>query len=170
MRLFGRKNGTADLDASPDDMYARGYQYSNEANPPDLDAACSWFERAADAGHTDSMYQLGYLYAKSIDPPNIAAARHWLELDGPRRGTRRQRRHGVFLRAAATQRPGSATVVHPGGVAVGDRDLDRADLPPPPPAACPGQAHPDRTGSSRHSGRRCWSWPEIGRRAVLTPT
>ena len=26
MRLFGRKNGTADLDASPDDMYARGYQ------------------------------------------------------------------------------------------------------------------------------------------------
>ena len=60
-------------------MYALGYRYSNETDPPDHDAARGWYEKAADAGHVDAMYNLGYLYAKSIEPPNIEEARRWLE-------------------------------------------------------------------------------------------
>lgn len=73
-------------------------------------------------------------------------------IDGPRRRMRGQRCHGVVLRPSATQRPRPATLVHPSRTAPGDRDLDRADLPPPPPAR-PRQAHPDRVRTAPHTGR-----------------
>jgi TPR repeat protein len=48
-------------------------------DPPDLDAARGWYERAADAGDTDAMYGLGVLYAQLMDAPDLNAARGWWE-------------------------------------------------------------------------------------------
>jgi hypothetical protein len=50
-------------------------------------------------------------------------------LDGPRRGMRRQCRHGIVLRAAAEKRPGPSALVNAGAAAAGDHHLDRAHLP-----------------------------------------
>jgi TPR repeat protein len=47
--------------------------------PPDLDAARHWYERAADAGNSDAMKDLGYLYAWLMEPPDLDAACHWYE-------------------------------------------------------------------------------------------
>jgi hypothetical protein len=44
-------------------------------------------------------------------------------------------------------------VGHPGRTAPGDRDLDRADLSPPPKATRLGQAHPDRVRIAPHTRR-----------------
>lgn len=49
-----------------------------------------------------------------------------------------------FLAFVAEQRPGPATVVHSRGSSVGDRDLDRTDLPPPTSTSPPRSTHPDR--------------------------
>ena len=60
-----RRSSEHAVDAGDRDaMYARGYQYSNENDAPDLDAAHSWYERAAGAGHVDAMTALGDLYAQ----------------------------------------------------------------------------------------------------------
>jgi TPR repeat protein len=65
-----RRSSEHAVDAGDRDaMYARGYQYSNETDPPDLDAARGWYERAANAGHVDAMYALGVLYAELMQPP-----------------------------------------------------------------------------------------------------
>jgi Sel1 repeat len=56
-------------------MYALGVLHSDLTQPPNIEAARHWFERAAEDGHIDAMYNLGYLYAKSIAPPNIEEAR-----------------------------------------------------------------------------------------------
>lgn len=74
-------------------------------------------------------------------------------IDGPGRCVRRQRRHGVVLRPSATQRARPATLVHPSRTTPGDRDLDRADLPPTPPATRTRQAHPDRVRTAPHTSR-----------------
>ena len=66
-----RRCGGSDSDA----MYARGYQYSNETDPPDLDAARGWYERAANAGHADAMYSLGMLRRSSTQHSTGMSAR-----------------------------------------------------------------------------------------------
>jgi len=45
---------------------------------------------------------------------------------------------------AAEERPEQAAVALSAGSAAGDRDLDRADLPPPQAATETRRAHPDR--------------------------
>ena len=57
-----RRSSEHAVDAGDRDaMYARGYQYSNETDPPDLDGARRWYERAANAGHSGAMQALGVL-------------------------------------------------------------------------------------------------------------
>lgn len=46
---------------------------------PDLDAARSWYQRAAEAGHVNTMNCLGDLYARLTEPPDLPAARRWYE-------------------------------------------------------------------------------------------
>ena len=65
-------------------------------------------------------------------------------LDGPRRGLRRQRRHGIVLRAAAEERPGPPALVNQGTAAPGHHHLDRAHLPPPASATAPRPPHTHR--------------------------
>ena len=60
-------------------MYLLGMMWAYHAEPPDLDMARHWFERAADNGHTGAMTALGDLYARVMQPPDFAAARHWYE-------------------------------------------------------------------------------------------
>jgi TPR repeat protein len=48
-------------------------------DPPDLKAARTWLERAADAGNSDAMDNLAILYADMTDPPDVDAARGWWE-------------------------------------------------------------------------------------------
>ena len=67
-----RRSGGSDSDAM-----SRGYQYSNETDPPDLDAARGWYERAANAGHVDAMYSL--MLHEASTPPVLDAALHWYE-------------------------------------------------------------------------------------------
>ena len=43
---------------------------------PDLDAARSWYQRAAEAGHVNAMNCLGDLYARLTEPPDL---RRWYE-------------------------------------------------------------------------------------------
>lgn len=50
-----------------------------ELQPPDLDAAQHWFERAADAGNANGMNNLGHLYATLMQPANLETARRWYE-------------------------------------------------------------------------------------------
>ena len=86
-----RRSSAHAVDAGDRDaMYARGYQYSNETDPPDLDAARGWYERAANAGHVDAMYALGVLYAELMQPPNVDAARGWYERAASARTHRRR--------------------------------------------------------------------------------
>lgn len=63
---------------------------------------------------------------------------------GKGRGVRGQRRHGVLFRPTPEERPGPATLVHPGGPAAVDRDLDREDLSPPAPPTPSGSPHAGR--------------------------
>jgi TPR repeat protein len=72
-----RRSGGSDSDA----MYARACQYSNETDPPDLDAARGWYERAANAGHVDAMYSLGMLHEAST-PPVLDTVASIYERDG----------------------------------------------------------------------------------------
>jgi putative transposase len=55
-----------------------------------------------------------------------------------------QRRDGIVLLAAAEQRPQPPDLGHPRTAARRDRDLDRADLPPPSPPTSARPTHPHR--------------------------
>ena len=48
-------------------------------DPPDLNAARRWLERAVEAGYRDAMFNLGVLYAELMDPPDLIAACGWFE-------------------------------------------------------------------------------------------
>jgi TPR repeat protein len=60
-------------------MNSLGLLYSHWTDPPDLDAARQWYERAADAGNHGAMNNLGWLLHKQMDPPDLDAAWHWYE-------------------------------------------------------------------------------------------
>ena len=53
--------------------------WAHYTEPPDLDKARDWFERAADSGHSGAMTALGNLYAQVMQPPDLATARHWYQ-------------------------------------------------------------------------------------------
>ena len=72
-------------------------------------------------------------------------------LDGARRRSRRQRRHGVVLLPAAAQRlRPAAALAHPRRAVLRDHRLDRAHLQPTPPSARTGTAHPGRVRARLH--------------------
>ena len=73
-----------------------------------------------------------------------AEAQRTHRIDGPGRRVRRQRRHGVVLLAAAEERPRPPTLGDPRGTPPRHRHLDRTDLSPPAPPACPRTTHPGR--------------------------
>ena len=61
---------------------------------------------------------------------------------------------GVVLQPAAEKRSGPPLLGHTSGAAHRDRDLDRADLPPPTPAGPTGPFDPDRIrGHHEHASR-----------------
>src|SRR5690349_197705 len=66
---------------------------------------------------------------------------------------RRQRCGGVVLRVSATLRARPATLVHSSRTTPGDRVVDRADLPPTPPATLPRETYPDRVRTAPHTSR-----------------
>ena len=45
-------------------------------DPPDLEGAHHWLERAAEAGHTGPQFNLGALL-EGLDPPDLEGARRW---------------------------------------------------------------------------------------------
>jgi TPR repeat protein len=47
-------------------------------DPPDLDAARHWFQKAADTGHPLGMHSLGLLLL-NVEPPDLDGARHWFQ-------------------------------------------------------------------------------------------
>jgi TPR repeat protein len=51
-------------------MYNLGVLLANQWDPPELDQARIWWEKAADAGVTKAMYNLGALLADRWDPPS----------------------------------------------------------------------------------------------------
>jgi TPR repeat protein len=51
-------------------MYNLGVLLANQWDPPQLDQARIWWEKAADAGVTKAMYNLGALLADRWDPPS----------------------------------------------------------------------------------------------------
>jgi TPR repeat protein len=50
-----------------------------DQDPPQLDEARTWYERAAAAGDTGAMFHLGVLLADRLDPPQLDEARTWYE-------------------------------------------------------------------------------------------
>ncbi|GAW48461.1 Transposase, partial [Nocardioides sp. PD653] len=74
----------------------------------------------------------------------------------PGRRGRRQRRYGVVLLAAAEERPQPPFLDDPGRAADRDRQVDRADLPPPSEAGFPRAIDPGRIRADhddhRHPG------------------
>ena len=54
-----------------------GHPARHQLDPPELDEARTWYEKAADAGHTGAMNNLGTLLADQLDPPELDAARTW---------------------------------------------------------------------------------------------
>jgi TPR repeat protein len=70
--------------------YNLGAQLANQWDPPELDQARIWWEKAADAGVTGAMYNLGALLADRWDPPQLDQARTWYGKggkEGPPHGT-----------------------------------------------------------------------------------
>src|SRR5215210_498940 len=65
-------------------------------------------------------------------------------IDGPGRRRRRQRRHGIVLRASPEQRPRPAPMEHPATAADRDHHLDRAHLSPPSRPDPPWPVDPHR--------------------------
>jgi integrase len=51
-------------------MYNLGVLLANQWDPPELDQARIWWEKAADAGVTKAIYNLGALLADRWDPPS----------------------------------------------------------------------------------------------------
>jgi TPR repeat protein len=47
--------------------------------PPDLEAARHWYERAADAGNSTAMYNLAVMYKHRMKPRDMKTARRWLD-------------------------------------------------------------------------------------------
>ena len=71
-------------------MYNLGVLLANQWDPPELDQARIWWEKAADAGVTKAMYNLDALLADRWDPPQLDQARTWYEKgrkEGPPHGT-----------------------------------------------------------------------------------
>ena len=60
-------------------MYNLGVLLANQWDPPELDQARIWWEKAADAGVTKAMYNLGVLLANQWDPPQLDQARTWYQ-------------------------------------------------------------------------------------------
>jgi len=56
-----------------------GALLATRCDPPDLPAARTLWEKAANAGNIEAMYKLGSLLATRWDPPDLNAARSWLE-------------------------------------------------------------------------------------------
>jgi TPR repeat protein len=48
-------------------------------DPPEVDAARQWFERAAEAGDAEAMIQLGVLRVTQVEPPDWTEAYSWFE-------------------------------------------------------------------------------------------
>jgi TPR repeat protein len=48
-------------------------------DPPELDQARGWYQKAAEAGHTSAMYGLGVLLEDRMDPPELDQARGWYQ-------------------------------------------------------------------------------------------
>ena len=63
----------------PKTMYNLAFLLAERVDPPELDAARGWYERAAEAGYFDAMRSLGILLATMVDPPELDAAREWYE-------------------------------------------------------------------------------------------
>gem|GEM_PF-3545559 len=57
----------------------RSQRLETKIDPPDLDGARDWYQRAADAGNTDAMNNYGVLLATRLDPPDLAGARDWYQ-------------------------------------------------------------------------------------------
>ena len=70
-RLVPRGNAVA--------MYNLGVLLANQWDPPELDQARTWWEKAADAGTTSAMSNLAVLLANRWDPPQLDQARTWWE-------------------------------------------------------------------------------------------
>jgi TPR repeat protein len=60
-------------------MYNLGVLLANQWDPPELDQARTWWEKAADAETTSAMYKLSLLQANRWDPPQLDQARTWYE-------------------------------------------------------------------------------------------
>jgi TPR repeat protein len=71
-------------------MYNLGVLLANQWDPPELDQARIWWEKAADGGNTNAMYNLGLLLANQWDPPQLDQAPHLVRegrKEGPPHGT-----------------------------------------------------------------------------------
>lgn len=91
------------------------------------------------------------------EPPAGVVAPPDRGIDGPGRVSRRQRRHGELLRAAAEERPQPPTLGDPRAAPHRDRVLDRADLPPPPTPRTPRPIDPHRVRTHHEQDRRSGS-------------
>ena len=74
--------------------------------------------------------------------------------DGPSRRGRRQRRHGIVLRAAPEERPRPSTLGRPRRSAPCDRHLDRTHLSPTAPPSPARPIDPHRVRGDHHTRRQ----------------
>ena len=58
-------------------MFGLGVLLAERVDPPELDQARGWWQKAAEAGHTGAMFGLGVLLADQVDPPELDQARGW---------------------------------------------------------------------------------------------
>jgi hypothetical protein len=63
----------------PGSMRGLGFMLTERFDPPDLDGARQWYEKAAAGGDSAAMFNLGYLHAEQLDPPDLVGARGWYE-------------------------------------------------------------------------------------------
>ena len=61
----------------------RSQRLETKIDPPDLDGARDWYQRAADAGNTDAMLSLGSLNLRGFDVEGAARAWQPILEDGP---------------------------------------------------------------------------------------
>jgi TPR repeat protein len=60
-------------------MFNLGVLLADRVDPPELDLARGWYQKAAEAGHTGAMVNLGVLLADRVDPPELDLARGWYQ-------------------------------------------------------------------------------------------